>query len=75
MIYKSKTGRTVNAGSYVVSVTGMYTDVKIAELDLLVGDTLELVDDAYVEPVVVPVKSPVLSTPKSKSVAVETAVE
>lgn len=74
-IYKSKTGSTVNVGSYVISVTGMYTDVKILELDQLLGSTLELEGENYVEPVVEVTKSPVPSTPEPQTVAVEAVAE
>lgn len=63
-VYKSTTGYTVNVGSYVVSQTGMYADEPIAELEALVGTTIERVSDTVQEPVAEPEKSPAPSTPK-----------
>lgn len=63
-VYKSTTGYTVNVGSYVVSVSGMYADAPIPELELLVNNTIERISDTVQEPVEEPEKSPVFTTPE-----------
>ena len=59
-LYKSTTGTAVNAGSFVVTVTGTSYDEKIPALDALVGDTLtcETLKDDETAVVVAPVATP-----------------
>lgn len=75
MIYKSITGSTVNVGSYVVSATGMYTDVRIPDLDALLGVSLELADAPVAEPIVEVTKRPVPSAPEPQTVTAEVVAE
>jgi len=61
-LYKSTTGTAVNAGSFVVTVTGTSYDKKVPELDALVGDTLTC--ETEKEEAVVPA-TPVKPVPKA----------
>ena len=62
-LYKSTTGSAVNAGSFVVSVTGTSYDEKIPALDALVGSTLTCeVEKALPELKVPLVAAPVITS-------------